>query len=183
MVLQKKEYTAHLYKALFITWLRLYSRGVSLSQTNITTPTQSLSHAHLTVTCMLASIHVRFCYIQLTIHVHVFSFPDIAAIQLKMPNLHFLPVNLSNKDHTIVKVRLFLCLYILPSFHEGKALSLLPFANIDSRAYVIFFWVQFNDIFSFSQAHARFVSLFIFGSLKMMFIYRQMNRMDQYKLA
>lgn len=116
LVLQKKEYTAHLYKALFITWLRLYSRGVSLSQTNITTPTQSLSHAHLTVTCMLASIHVRFCYIQLTIHVHVFSFPDIAAIQLKMPNLHFLPVNLSNKDHTIVKVRLFLCLYILQVF-------------------------------------------------------------------
>lgn len=31
------------------------------------------------------------------------SFPDVAAIQLKMPNLHFLPVNLSNKDHTIVK--------------------------------------------------------------------------------
>ncbi|PRQ55504.1 putative factor independent urate hydroxylase [Rosa chinensis] len=31
------------------------------------------------------------------------SFPDIAAVQLKMPNLHFLPVNLSNKDGTIVK--------------------------------------------------------------------------------
>lgn len=30
--------------------------------------------------------------------------------------------------------------------------------------------------------HALFL-LFIFGSLKMMFIYRQMNRMDQYKLA
>ncbi|NP_001266028.1 uricase-2 isozyme 1-like [Cicer arietinum] len=30
-------------------------------------------------------------------------FPDIASIQLKMPNIHFLPVNLSNKDGHIVK--------------------------------------------------------------------------------
>ncbi|PNY16125.1 urate oxidase [Trifolium pratense] len=30
-------------------------------------------------------------------------FPDIASIQLKMPNIHFLPVNLSNKDGQIVK--------------------------------------------------------------------------------
>ncbi|RXH93051.1 hypothetical protein DVH24_013627 [Malus domestica] len=35
------------------------------------------------------------------------GFPDIEAVQLKMPNIHFLPVNLSNKDNTIVKVRLF----------------------------------------------------------------------------
>ncbi|XP_068343377.1 uricase-2-like isoform X3 [Pyrus communis] len=31
------------------------------------------------------------------------GFPDIAAVQLKMPNIHFLPVNLSSKDNTIVK--------------------------------------------------------------------------------
>ena len=30
-------------------------------------------------------------------------FPDISSIQLKMPNIHFLPVNLSNKDNVIVK--------------------------------------------------------------------------------
>jgi urate oxidase len=30
-------------------------------------------------------------------------FPDIASIQLKMPNIHFLPVNLSNKNGQIVK--------------------------------------------------------------------------------
>ncbi|KAF7811460.1 uricase-2 isozyme 2 [Senna tora] len=30
-------------------------------------------------------------------------FPDISSIQLKMPNLHFLPVNLSSKDNQIVK--------------------------------------------------------------------------------
>ncbi|CAJ2673586.1 unnamed protein product [Trifolium pratense] len=30
-------------------------------------------------------------------------FPDIASIQLKMPNIHFLPVNLSNKEGQIVK--------------------------------------------------------------------------------
>ncbi|CAK8570495.1 unnamed protein product [Lathyrus sativus] len=30
-------------------------------------------------------------------------FPDIASIQLKMPNIHFIPVNLSNKDGQIVK--------------------------------------------------------------------------------
>lgn len=117
LVLQKKECTAHLCKALFITWLRLYSRGLSLS-TKYNEPTQSLSRAHLTVSCMLASIHVRSFYIQLTIHVHVFSFPDIAAIQLKMPNLHFLPVNISNKDHTIVKVRLFLCFHWTTSTAE-----------------------------------------------------------------
>jgi hypothetical protein len=33
-------------------------------------------------------------------------FPDIASIQLRMPNLHFLPVNLSGKDNPgLVKVR------------------------------------------------------------------------------
>ncbi|WVY96213.1 hypothetical protein V8G54_028364 [Vigna mungo] len=31
-------------------------------------------------------------------------FPDIAYVHLKMPNLHFLPVNISNKDGPIVKV-------------------------------------------------------------------------------
>ncbi|KAB2594958.1 uricase-2 [Pyrus ussuriensis x Pyrus communis] len=31
------------------------------------------------------------------------GFPDIEAVQLKMPNIHFLPVNLSNKDNAIVK--------------------------------------------------------------------------------
>ncbi|KAK4284266.1 hypothetical protein QN277_001121 [Acacia crassicarpa] len=31
-------------------------------------------------------------------------FPDISSIQLNMPNLHFLPVNLSSKDNQIVKV-------------------------------------------------------------------------------
>ncbi|XP_015573188.1 uricase-2 [Ricinus communis] len=30
-------------------------------------------------------------------------FPDISSVQLKMPNLHFLPVNISSKDHNIVK--------------------------------------------------------------------------------
>ncbi|KAI9118781.1 hypothetical protein K1719_010226 [Acacia pycnantha] len=30
-------------------------------------------------------------------------FPDISSIQLNMPNLHFLPVNLSSKDNQIVK--------------------------------------------------------------------------------
>ncbi|XP_061358789.1 uricase-2 isozyme 1 [Gastrolobium bilobum] len=30
-------------------------------------------------------------------------FPDIASIQLKMPNIHFLPVNISSKDSQIVK--------------------------------------------------------------------------------
>ncbi|XP_050212477.2 uricase-2 isozyme 2-like [Mercurialis annua] len=30
-------------------------------------------------------------------------FPDISSIQLKMPNLHFLPVNIANKDSNIVK--------------------------------------------------------------------------------
>ncbi|EXB39589.1 hypothetical protein L484_012597 [Morus notabilis] len=30
-------------------------------------------------------------------------FPDISSVQLKMPNLHFLPVNLSSKDSSIVK--------------------------------------------------------------------------------
>ncbi|CAK7325189.1 unnamed protein product [Dovyalis caffra] len=30
-------------------------------------------------------------------------FPDISSIQLKMPNLHFLPVNISSKENTIVK--------------------------------------------------------------------------------
>ncbi|XP_048326499.2 uricase-2 isozyme 1 [Ziziphus jujuba] len=29
--------------------------------------------------------------------------PDISSVQLKMPNLHFLPVNMSNKDNNIVK--------------------------------------------------------------------------------
>lgn len=33
-----------------------------------------------------------------------FRFPDIASIQLKMPNIHFIPVNISNKDGQIVKV-------------------------------------------------------------------------------
>lgn len=33
-----------------------------------------------------------------------FRFPDVASIQLKMPNIHFIPVNLSNKDGQIVKV-------------------------------------------------------------------------------
>ncbi|KAJ4826839.1 Uricase-2 isozyme 2 [Turnera subulata] len=31
------------------------------------------------------------------------SFPDISAIRLKMPNIHFLPVNISSKDNSIVK--------------------------------------------------------------------------------
>ncbi|KAJ1394996.1 Uricase [Sesbania bispinosa] len=31
-------------------------------------------------------------------------FPDIASVQLKMPNIHFIPVNISNKDGPIVKV-------------------------------------------------------------------------------
>lgn len=30
-------------------------------------------------------------------------FPDIASVQLKMPNIHFIPVNISNKDGPIVK--------------------------------------------------------------------------------
>ncbi|KAL6954525.1 factor independent urate hydroxylase, partial [Sarracenia purpurea var. burkii] len=30
-------------------------------------------------------------------------FPDVSSIQLKMPNIHFLPVNLSTKDNLIVK--------------------------------------------------------------------------------
>ncbi|PON84380.1 Uricase [Trema orientale] len=30
-------------------------------------------------------------------------FPDISSVQLKMPNLHFLPVNLSSKNNSIVK--------------------------------------------------------------------------------
>ncbi|KAJ6433068.1 hypothetical protein OIU84_020156 [Salix udensis] len=30
-------------------------------------------------------------------------FPDISSIQLKMPNIHFLPVNISSKENTIVK--------------------------------------------------------------------------------
>ncbi|GMP68270.1 hypothetical protein CsSME_00027932 [Camellia sinensis var. sinensis] len=30
-------------------------------------------------------------------------FPDISSIQLKMPNIHFLPINLSTKDNLIVK--------------------------------------------------------------------------------
>ncbi|XP_065870734.1 uricase-2 isozyme 1 [Euphorbia lathyris] len=30
-------------------------------------------------------------------------FPDISSVQLKMPNLHFLPVNISSVDNTIVK--------------------------------------------------------------------------------
>jgi urate oxidase len=30
-------------------------------------------------------------------------FPDVLSIQLKMPNIHFLPVNLSNKENVIVK--------------------------------------------------------------------------------
>ncbi|CAN1258492.1 Uricase-2 isozyme 1 [Linum perenne] len=35
-------------------------------------------------------------------------FPDISSIQLKMPNIHFLPVNISSKDNAIVKVNLAL---------------------------------------------------------------------------
>uniref|UniRef100_A0A7N0TLN9 Uricase n=1 Tax=Kalanchoe fedtschenkoi TaxID=63787 RepID=A0A7N0TLN9_KALFE len=31
------------------------------------------------------------------------SFPDVASIKLKMPNIHFLPVNLSSKNNQIVK--------------------------------------------------------------------------------
>ncbi|KAF7132055.1 hypothetical protein RHSIM_Rhsim09G0141100 [Rhododendron simsii] len=30
-------------------------------------------------------------------------FPDVSSIQLKMPNIHFLPVNLSNKENVIVQ--------------------------------------------------------------------------------
>lgn len=32
-------------------------------------------------------------------------FPDISSIQLRMPNLHFLPVNLGSKENPLVKVR------------------------------------------------------------------------------
>lgn len=32
------------------------------------------------------------------------SFPDISAVHLEMPNIHFLPANISSKDNTIVKV-------------------------------------------------------------------------------
>ncbi|XP_060963338.1 uricase-2 isozyme 1 isoform X1 [Cannabis sativa] len=38
--------------------------------------------------------------------------PDVTSVQLKMPNLHFLPVNLSNKNNSIVKVGFFLLLII-----------------------------------------------------------------------
>ncbi|KAF2318180.1 hypothetical protein P3X46_025194 [Hevea brasiliensis] len=31
------------------------------------------------------------------------SFPEISSVQLKMPNIHFLPVNISSKDNAIVK--------------------------------------------------------------------------------
>ncbi|KAG5533041.1 hypothetical protein RHGRI_027318 [Rhododendron griersonianum] len=32
-------------------------------------------------------------------------FPDVSSIQLKMPNIHFLPVNLSNKENVIVQFK------------------------------------------------------------------------------
>lgn len=41
----------------------------------------------------------------------MFRFPDVASIHLKMPNIHFLPVNLSTKENpSMVKVRIFMFL-------------------------------------------------------------------------
>ena len=56
--------------------------------------------------------HVDFCMEQCFeidfLFFHASRFPDISSIKLKMPNIHFLPVNLKNKDNqTIVKVRPF----------------------------------------------------------------------------
>ena len=56
--------------------------------------------------------HVDFCMEQCfeidSWFFHASRFPDISSIKLKMPNIHFLPVNLKNKDNqTIVKVRPF----------------------------------------------------------------------------
>lgn len=47
------------------------------------------------------------CFVKLNLYVRIFRLPDISLVQLKMPNLHLVPVNLSNKDNTIVKVSLF----------------------------------------------------------------------------
>jgi len=42
-------------------------------------------------------------------------FPDISSIQLRMPNLHFLPVNLGSKETPLVKVK-FPLLYKIYEF-------------------------------------------------------------------
>ena len=44
---------------------------------------------------------------------HVFRFPDVSSIHMKMPNLHFQPVNLSSKDNIIVKVGFILPVLII----------------------------------------------------------------------
>ncbi|KAB2594959.1 uricase-2 [Pyrus ussuriensis x Pyrus communis] len=54
------------------------------------------------------------------------GFPDIEAVQLKMPNIHFLPVNLSNKDNTIVKVRLFSHIPCFPAKQLSTAARIFP---------------------------------------------------------
>jgi hypothetical protein len=63
-------------------------------------------------TDMLALIHILvflwcnvFRLILDSFFFHASRFLDISLVQLKMPNIHFLPVNLKNKDNeTIVKV-------------------------------------------------------------------------------
>jgi len=155
MVLQKREYTAHPFRILFISWQKVYSTGLSLSlslslslwythacaYTNSSPPTCSYTHmpTHLhavrstyTYTCMMCMLTLvsrhRCMHAPTYLHLstywffygamfldwflifffHAFRFLDISSVQLKMPNIHFLPVNLKNKDNeTIVKVWLF----------------------------------------------------------------------------
>lgn len=54
--------------------------------------------------CHKVSAYVIIMYVATDKKFLCFRFPDIASIQLKMPNIHFIPVNISNKDGQIVKV-------------------------------------------------------------------------------
>ena len=103
-------YSPSVQNTLYQMATTVLNRSLSLSL-SLSLP-DSLTHPHLTYweNHLILILDLSFC-----------RFPDISSIQLKMPNIHFLPVNISSKDNpAIVKVELlststvvWLCNYTL----------------------------------------------------------------------
>lgn len=69
----------------------------------------------VTLVWLLLAVTFSWSYLVLLAFLYTFTkymcaflrFPDIASVQLRMPNLHFIPVNLGNKENPgLVKVRI-----------------------------------------------------------------------------
>ena len=92
---QIRESIAHLFKTHSTWWQRPHWTGyLSLYCLCISQRFSSKCHKFNAFVSIIEGITILLC----------FRFPDIAYVHLKMPNLHFLPVNISNQNGPIVKV-------------------------------------------------------------------------------